>query len=144
LDDRDLLDRAFAAANGPKFRALWQGEINGYASASEAELALINMIAFWTGPDEHRIDQLFRQSGLIRPKWEQREEYRAATIAKALNRPHRILRPTTRTSPARGGHHPGNRAPVATAAIKMEGTRSSTPPNGAAAGSSSNAPTGYA
>jgi hypothetical protein len=121
LDDRDLLDRAFAAANGPKFRALWQGEINGYASASEAELALINMIAFWTGPDEHRIDQLFRQSGLIRPKWEQREEYRAATIAKALNgrteyygqppAPARLEAVTT----------PETALQVATAAIKMEG-----------------------
>ena len=51
LDDRELLERAFAARNGPKFRALWQGDTGAYTSASEAELALLSMLAFWAGPD---------------------------------------------------------------------------------------------
>ena len=84
LDDRELLERAFAAGNGAKFRALWQGDTSGYKSPSEAELALLSMLAFWTGPDEARIDWLFRQSALVRPKWEEREDYRAATIGRAL------------------------------------------------------------
>lgn len=84
LDDRELLDRAFAASNGAKFRGLWQGDTTGYGSDSEADLALCSMLAFWTGPDAERIAWLFGQSGLMREKWD-REDYRAATIAKALD-----------------------------------------------------------
>jgi hypothetical protein len=83
LDDRELLDRAFAASNGAKFRALWQGDTSSYTSESEADLALCSMLVFWTGPDAERIAWLFGQSGLMREKWD-REDYRAATIAKAL------------------------------------------------------------
>jgi putative DNA primase/helicase len=119
LDDRDLLERAFNAGNGPKFRALWQGDVNGYKSQSEAELALVSMIAFWTGPDEQRIDALFRQSGLVREKWE-REEYRAATIGKALaGRTEFYGAPAPRL---RAVATPENALEVASAAIRMEQT----------------------
>jgi putative DNA primase/helicase len=71
--DHALLERARRAGNGPKFRALydrgdWQGA--GYASQSEADLALCFMLAFWTGRDPARIDRLFRDSALMRPKWD--------------------------------------------------------------------------
>ncbi len=39
-----------------------------YTSQSEADLALCNFLAFWTGGDAARIDRLFRRSGLYRPK----------------------------------------------------------------------------
>jgi putative DNA primase/helicase len=118
LDDRDLLERAFNASNGAKFRALWQGDTSGYKSQSEAELALVSMLAFWTGPDEHRIDGLFRQSGLFRPKWEAREEYRAATIGKALaGRTEFYGQPAPRL---RAVATPENALEVASAAIRME------------------------
>ena len=83
LDDRDLLDKASAASNGADFDALWRGDLSGHGSASEADLALCNHLAFWTGGDPARIDSLFRQSGLMRDKWD-REDYRDRTIAKAL------------------------------------------------------------
>ncbi len=83
FDDRDLLDKASAASNGASFDALWRGDLSGYGSASEADLALCNHLAFWTGGDPARIDSLFRQSGLMRDKWD-REDYRDRTIAKAL------------------------------------------------------------
>src|SRR5262249_17659028 len=51
---------------------------------SEADEALCFMLAFWTGGDAARIDDLFRRSGLMRPKWEQRQDYRDRTIGKAL------------------------------------------------------------
>jgi putative DNA primase/helicase len=38
--DDTLLDKAMSAKNGATFRALWQGDTSGYASQSEAELAL--------------------------------------------------------------------------------------------------------
>jgi hypothetical protein len=44
-------------------------------------------LAFWAGGDAGRIDRLFRQSGLYRPKWDERrgqETYGQHTIATAL------------------------------------------------------------
>lgn len=83
--DSDLLDLAFAATNASKFRCLWEGEYaaGGYSSRSEADLALCSMLAFWCGPDESRIDRMFRQSGLYRDKWNS-DYYRNRTIALAL------------------------------------------------------------
>jgi hypothetical protein len=74
---------AMAAGNGEDFARLWRGDWSGYSSQSEADLALCNHLAFWCGPDEQRIADLFAQSGLNRTKW-QREDYRRRTIRKAL------------------------------------------------------------
>jgi putative DNA primase/helicase len=83
LDDVALLERARAAANSPKFAALYDhGRNDGYPSASEADLALVSMLAFWT-KDAGQIDRLFRASGLMREKWD-RDGYRTDTINKAL------------------------------------------------------------
>jgi putative DNA primase/helicase len=84
LDDAALVEKAMAAGNGPKFKALWFGDIGGYPSPSEADQALCNLLAFWCGGDAGRIDALFRESGLMRDKWEQRADYRKRTIARAL------------------------------------------------------------
>jgi primase-polymerase (primpol)-like protein len=85
-DDARLLERALAARNGAKFAALWRGDRTGYPSQSEAELALCNLLTFWTQGNAARVDSLFRQSGLYRPKWDERrgsETYGALTIEKA-------------------------------------------------------------
>lgn len=84
-DDEELLARARDARNGDKFSRLWAGDTAGYGSASEADLALVSMLAFWVGPDPVRIDSLFRQSGLMREKWN-REDYATRTIERALER----------------------------------------------------------
>jgi len=81
--DEEILRRARSAANGDKFATLWSGDRTGYASDSEADLALCSMLAFWTGPDEERIASLFARSGLMRDKWN-RPDYRRRTIAQAL------------------------------------------------------------
>jgi putative DNA primase/helicase len=71
LDDDALLQRAVQASNGAKFRALfYDGNISGYPSASEADMALCIMLAFWTGKDLERMDRLFRRSALYREKWD--------------------------------------------------------------------------
>jgi hypothetical protein len=89
LTDDELLAAARRAKNGPKFAALFdEGRIEGYASASEADLALCAMLAFWTGRDPERINRLFRQSMLFREKWmERRGEsiYGETTVARALS-----------------------------------------------------------
>jgi hypothetical protein len=72
LSDESIIGRARNAKNGDKFDRLWSGDSNGYDSPSEADLALCMMLAFWTGRDADHIDKLFRQSGLFRPKWDER------------------------------------------------------------------------
>lgn len=80
--DREIIDRASSARSGPKFRALWNGDSSGYQSGSEADAALICMLMYWCDGDRDRADNLFRQSGLMRPKWE-REDYRQRTFTAA-------------------------------------------------------------
>jgi primase-polymerase (primpol)-like protein len=48
LNDAAILDKLRRAKNGPSFERLWQGDTEGYASASEADLALCGMLAFYT------------------------------------------------------------------------------------------------
>ena len=83
LSDQEIIEKASKAKNASKFNKLmsgqWQGE---YPSQSEADLALCCALAFWT-PDTEQIDRLFRQSGLMRDKWD-RADYRNDTINKAL------------------------------------------------------------
>jgi hypothetical protein len=101
-DDRDLLQRARAAKNGAKFEALWRGDTSGHDSNdSAADLALCNLLAFWTGPDPARIDGLFRQSGLMRDKWDSRRgdtTYGAITVASAISSQRKFYDPERRTN----------------------------------------------
>jgi hypothetical protein len=88
LDDAAVLVKATAATNGARFAALWRGDTSSYGQdESAADLALCNLLAFWTRRDGDRMDRLFRQSGLMRAKWDSRRgtsTYGAQTIAKAI------------------------------------------------------------
>ncbi len=88
MPDDDLIQKAMSAANGATFHQLWAGDFSGYPSQSEADLSLCSMLAFWTRNDAGRIDDLFRQSGLYRPKWDkvhvQGRTYGEETIRKAI------------------------------------------------------------
>ncbi len=70
-------------SENPVCRGLWSGDVSGYRSRSEADLALCRQVAVYTDGDAGRIDSLFRRSGLYRPKWD-RTTYREPTIQKAL------------------------------------------------------------
>ena len=89
LSDSELINKAMSAKNGHIFRALWNGDISGYPSQSEADLALCNLLAYWTNGNAYRMDVLFRQSGLYREgKWNERhgaDTYGNMTINKALS-----------------------------------------------------------
>jgi hypothetical protein len=78
--DDQLVGRATRARNGDKFARLWSGDASDYKSASEADAALIARLWFWTGGDRARVDRLYRQSGLCRGKYEDREDYRKDTL----------------------------------------------------------------
>lgn len=48
-----------------------------------ADMSLLTQLAFWTGRHGERMDRLFRRSGLMRDKWDQRPDYRARSITGA-------------------------------------------------------------
>jgi primase-polymerase (primpol)-like protein len=96
LLDEDLLRQAFAAKNGASLKALYRGDTSAYkGDHSAADLALCRHLAFWTGRDPARIDQLFRSSGLYREKWE-RADYRERTIETATAATTDVYQPLTR------------------------------------------------
>ena len=82
LTDEEIIEKCQNAANAAKFNALWRGDIAGYASHSEADLALCNILAFYT-QDPAQLERLIRQSGLYREKWD-RTDYVTRTIDTAL------------------------------------------------------------
>lgn len=83
LSDESILSKAISSKQADKFEQLWNGETSGYSSSSEADLALCSILAFWCGGDTGQMDRLFRQSGLMREKWE-REDYRSSTLERAV------------------------------------------------------------
>ena len=91
LDDAALLERMFASKSGAPIRALWDGDASAYASGendgeSEADLALCSHLLWWCNYGTARADTLFRQSGLMRQKWDElrgSETYGQLTLAKA-------------------------------------------------------------
>lgn len=83
-DHFDIIVTARKAKNKDKFIALYDnGDISAYGSPSEADQALCNILAFYTGGDAAEIDSLFRKSKLYRDKWD-REDYRTSTIENAI------------------------------------------------------------
>ena len=88
MTDAELIERASKASNGSKFSRLWAGDLSNHGEdASSADLALCDCLAFWTGRNAARIDSLFRQSGLMRHKWDEKRgvtTYGQRTIAKAI------------------------------------------------------------
>ena len=89
LDDADLIDRMLKSAKGESIARLWAGEWDtDYGSQSEADMALCNHLAFWTRKDPLWMDRLFRQSGLMRDKWDRAQSgstYGALTIRRAIS-----------------------------------------------------------
>ena len=87
LSDSSVITKASLSSNGEKFSALWNGDFSRYGSQSEADAALCAILAFWCGGDEEQMDRLFRESGLMRDKWDRQQSgstYGAITIAKAV------------------------------------------------------------
>ncbi len=89
VTDEALLRIARRGKDGDRFARLWSGDTSDYPSHSEADLALCNLLCFYTGGDPARLDGLFRKSGLYRAdKWDERhgvQTYGEMTITRALD-----------------------------------------------------------
>lgn len=99
LSDSEIIRKATMAKNGRTFQKLWNGDFSDYGSQSEADLALCNILSFYTGADADHIDSLFRQSGLYRSKWD-REDYRNSTITAAIESTREVYNPSHNRSTA--------------------------------------------
>lgn len=70
-------------ANDEKAARLLDGDwVDDYPSQSEADLALCSKLSFYCGRDPDQVDRIFRDSLLMREKWD-REDYRLNTLARA-------------------------------------------------------------
>ena len=93
LTDWELIAKMFNSRRGTEIQRLFEGDWSSYRTQSEADLALVSHLLFWTQQDEARVDSLFRQSGLMRSKWD-REDYRERTIELALRNSVGVYSPT--------------------------------------------------
>lgn len=106
-DDDDLIRRALrsqstASAFGGRasFADLWTANVAALTAAypddtraynaSQADAALAQHLAFWTGKDCERISRLMGKSALYRDKWD-REDYLPRTISGAVGRQFEVL-----------------------------------------------------
>lgn len=88
LSNAELWVKMFNAKNGAAIESLYRGDlINNDHSSSD--MALCNHLAFWTGKSETQMDEMFRESGLWREKWDKvhystGETYGEMTIKQAV------------------------------------------------------------
>jgi putative DNA primase/helicase len=84
LEDQELLERARRSRTGAKFRRLYDaGDTAGYASASEADFSLLNMLIFWTAGERDQIMRLFEASALYRGR-DKHRDYVRRSVDNAL------------------------------------------------------------
>lgn len=114
-EDQHVLEAMWRSDNGPKIRRLWDGDMSdhvhrdtGEPDHSAADLALASHLAWWTNysPDG-QADRLFRASGLMRPKWDEKHyadgtTYGQHTLALAFEGKRPGDGYTGRTTPAPG------------------------------------------
>lgn len=135
LDDFSLWDALFNSKNGEMYNRLFNGDLSDVnGDHSKADQKLCNGLAWVTGRNINTMDRLFRQSGLYRDKWRDRDEYREKTLNNAANSAQQVYTPSQVDQEA---------VRAAQAAVGMNGTGSQSPPNGASAPNPTATPSGY-
>ncbi len=85
FNDEEIIKQSLLAVNGEKFRTLLHGQWNVlYQSQSEADLAFINIIAFYT-QNRNQIARIFRNSPLGQRDKAQRTDYVTWMINKSFD-----------------------------------------------------------
>lgn len=88
LSDDKVIEKASKSMQGAKFMALLGGDLSDYGNdQSRADQALCNILAFWCSGDTKQIDRIFRNSGLMREKWDEKRgtnTYGEITINEAI------------------------------------------------------------
>lgn len=92
----EILEKALASKSGEKFKKLYKGDFSDYPSQSEADMAFCNMLAFWCGRDISKMDDIFRNSGLMRDKWDRKQSgstYGKLMLKKAVENCQEVYNP---------------------------------------------------
>ncbi|WP_078392050.1 phage/plasmid primase, P4 family [Shouchella patagoniensis] len=85
LSERELWEKMFNSKKGADIKSLFDGYlINDDHSSSD--LALCNHLAFWTDADESKMDSMFRESGLMREKWDRQASSDGSTYGQVTVR----------------------------------------------------------
>ncbi|MCA8985642.1 MAG: DUF3987 domain-containing protein, partial [Planctomycetaceae bacterium] len=88
VDAQRIIDRMRRSRSASKIISLLGGSTDAHGGdASSADQALCNHLAFWCDRDPRLIDEIFRSSGLMRPKWDDTRKgktYGEITISRAV------------------------------------------------------------
>lgn len=97
LEKRDVLQAIKRSSKADKFNRLYyEADFSDYPSQSEADAALMSILAFYTQKDPALMDAIFRDSGLYRDKYDKRRgssTYGIDTIKKALDFTENVYNP---------------------------------------------------
>lgn len=97
LSVEEVIERAEASSTGERFKLFMDGGWEQfYPSHSEADLAFANDLAFWTGRDFEQMDNIFRESNLMRPKYDSKRgktTYGIALLNKAITETSDVFNP---------------------------------------------------
>lgn len=101
LDDTELIDKIRASKNGSNFISLYNGDMSRYSNDhSVADMAMCDILAFWTGCNAQQMDRIFRKSGLMRKKWDEKrgkQTYGERIIEAAISSQTDVYVPPTKT-----------------------------------------------
>jgi hypothetical protein len=83
LSDEQVVAKAKRA--NKKFARLWKGDTSGYDFSTQADMALMTILAFWTHRNPARMASLFEESEAGQRKEWKKAKYRESTIRRALD-----------------------------------------------------------
>lgn len=93
----DIIKRAENSKIGKRFEMFMKGGWEQfYQSHSEADMAFANDLAFWCGRDFHKMDTIFRNSSLMREKFDEKHgatTYGTSLLNKAINETENVYDP---------------------------------------------------
>lgn len=103
IGDEELIEKILKSPQGEKFRLLFEGDYSFYVKDdgeepdhSKGDQALCNILAFWTGNNAEQMDRIFRNSGMMRPKWDENRgsmKYGQKTILRAISTTEEVYQP---------------------------------------------------
>lgn len=101
LPTSEIISRAIKAKQGARFKVFMEGGWESfYDSQSEADLAFANDLAFWTGRDYEKMDEIFRESAMYRQKFDDKhgaKTYGQGLLDKAIHETQTVYNPKRKT-----------------------------------------------
>ncbi|HDX9541499.1 MULTISPECIES: DUF927 domain-containing protein [Bacillus] len=95
LSNSEIWERMFNSKNGRAIRDLFCGMLIN-SDHSSTDMALANHLAFWANKDAAKMDSMFRESALMRDKWDKPHSsdgrtYGEMTIDRAISSTHNSI-----------------------------------------------------